>query len=493
MKEVEASNKIITGPQAKNTKKREDQARDGRKKITLEYILPENSDIDVVPVIVGNGKGYSPGERGGTGIISTGNNDKEDDDRKGDDREDDGTTRGGGIGIITGGGKGPITDTPTKGDGDSTGKEEPSKDDGKKLGHATKRGVFWKILMIMLMVGIVTAKDVEYTIATQDNDYEYDGSVSDLYPEEIGNYKMVQDEDGNWVVITEGEEIQYAAEQVRNPGDIISDLRERALGEELGRRSGREKYDNIPEDERVEDENRINEISQKFDDLLKVIKDARTIIEDSNATSEEKAQALEKIRDAKEAQYNLFTENQDLFNKYMTEAENAYTNPADERTADDYERLVEIANEWEDSQENLKGDMKSVEMAKDTLENPQIMFEEPSAPVGTKEEDYYIEIPGIGPFEDFKALKAEENEVVDLVYESDVNSREAQNNGDGQEQEGIINTDATENVTIKTTRYGINAMLHDFKSFGKGLLEQITGKNLTDPGYKSNDNNERGN
>ena len=35
MKEVEASNKIITGPQAKNTKKREDQARDGIKNITL--------------------------------------------------------------------------------------------------------------------------------------------------------------------------------------------------------------------------------------------------------------------------------------------------------------------------------------------------------------------------------------------------------------------------------------------------------------------------
>jgi len=232
--------------------------------------------------------------------------------------------------------------------------------------------------------------------------------------------QIEQDEDGNWIITNEdGEELsievndENGSSQIENPGELISILKERAAAEKLGRSEGRQEHDSTLESERVEEENIINEITEQYAEQTKAIIEARKILEKDNASEQEKREALEKIENAKNIQYNLFEENKELFNKYLNEAINAYTDSqyTDENVNDDIEYLVMLLAEWNNAKDDLKGDIARLKNFEYVLNNPEILFKKPSPEEGTKDEDYYIEA---GPV---KIFKSETREIQKRVYE----------------------------------------------------------------------------
>lgn len=268
---------------------------------------------------------------------------------------------------------------------------------------------------------------------------------------------------------------------------MISDLRERAIGESLGREAGRQAYDKIPEDDRVKDEEEINKITEDFNNELQSIVESGKVLDDQFATIEDKRNALQNIKMCKMNQKALYESSSDLFNEYMKKAKDIYSNPADERSDEDLINLLQIANSWDDSEKNLESDVKAIDNTFYFLDNPQKLFKEPSPSKGTVDTDYYIDIPPMGVLDGMQMWPKEEREVVDLNYDSNVHNIEPQS----QQQEGIISTSSIEKVTIKTTRYGINAFMHKFKSFAKDFWNKISGKGSKTEEIDDKSNDER--
>lgn len=352
------------------------------------------------------------------------------------------------------GGKDPIDPDPIKPidpDPISTEEDNQKEDDDEKekrpLGKFAKRAAI-VALAGLLLSGIATTKYVTEDTKIIPADKTHQAEIADI---------MLIEVDGEWV--------QYIGSVYDDPGQLLHDMRDAALGELLGTQNGRNYYDSYSTEAlRVNQEEEILKVSDEFQKQQAIIKECEGILVSGTASTQQKKKALEDIITAKESIKQLYVENTEAYTEYAWMAKNAYArNGGDART--DQERAMIFASEikYLNNIEELENDTVRMKSLIDTLNNPENLFEEQPAPKGTVENDYAID------FGKVKLGKIEETLVTDLDYIENVTLE----NGEVTETSGrvIINASAIEE--IETTTKGIWAVYNIIK-------DAVNGKDIGD-------------
>lgn len=396
----------------------------------------------------------------------------------------------------------PAGSTPTIGDSDYVQEEEISKDEDEKkksiiLGKAIKIGTISlaSLLAALGVAGILTAKSVDYT------DY---AQLSEQHSSLISDFDT---KSGSTIVLPNGTTIELDSEtaysydrqesQLANPGTIISELREKGLGENLGRNSGRQEYDATPESERVAEEEQINEITNSFQENQNRIQELSRKIADPSISAEEKLEVEHELVELYNKQLSIFESATPVYEQYFSKAWEIYGSPEDDRTADDRGNLIEDANSWNNSIANITTNRDNYLGIIYTAENPELDFVDVSVIPGkatnistgrtetysVDKDTYYIDL---GPIEFFghelladgiHIFPKEEITTTDESYDYDLEGGTVAGGAVGQ---GVITEENLHSFSKRVERHGIDAFAHDFSSWFKGLAEKITGKNLTD-------------
>jgi len=319
------------------------------------------------------------------------------------------------------------------------------KKDKSPLGKYVKRGMAVGIA-VLLLFALATVKEKTHATSYIPSDYTSSVEVSDIA-----------------LINIDGQYVQYSGSVYDDPGKLIHDMRDAAIGENNGTLEGiAEHFATTTDESRVAEEETILEISSKFQAQQRIIDESERILK-SSASDIEKREALEKIIGAKRAIQTLYIENEDLYDMYTSLARGAYEkNGGDERTRQENELTYLGEMEYYLAIKNLGVDIMSLNSSIYTLDNPQRLFEEEPAPKGTVDTRYIIDTEILG--HDIHIGEISSTEVTGLEYDPSITVNEGGTTvTNGQV---LITEEAIQDT--QTTRKGIFAVVDIIKRFIEG-------------------------
>lgn len=419
-----------------------------KKKIGTKFIIsgriPENATIDqIVAMVVEQGKsitGIPESER--TGIDGTSGTGTTKVPVK--DNSDDGigigtvpiTSIGTNIGEPISGIGEPVSGDNLTGYEDSSYEQKDVEDEKKKrippvlIGKCVKIGT-GLLAAAILITGIATLSTTNRETYFTPSDKVAHSEASDIFIVEI-----------------EGQQIRYSGSVIPNPGTLIHDQRDSAIGENNGTRSGLEEYfEKSTYQSRIAEEEKIIQIAKDFDAQQALIDQAQQILQNSQATDSQKYAALQQIQAAKQTQYNIYEENLELYLYYDKLGEQAHRkNGGDERTEDEIEMSRISQTGYFLAMDNLRRDNISLGSTLTTIDAPQQLFDETAPVAGTTDKNYVIDTELFG--KPIRIWKQSSTFYVSVNYDTDIQLSEGHQVGEGNftiSADEIVQTDTTKN------------------------------------------------
>lgn len=209
----------------------------------------------------------------------------------------------------------------------------------------------------------------------------------------ISDYQIQQEVSDTILTEIDGQQIRYVGSVIPNPGKLIHDQRDSAIGEQNGTYSGVQEYFKTSTDEsRIAEEEEIIQIAKAFDEQQEKISKAQQVIQNPKATDVEKYQAFKEMKSAKQEQYNIYEKNVVLYNKYNKMDEIAHSkNGGDERTEDEIALGYIGSQEYNLAMQNLFRDTASIGVILATIDTPEQLFKEKAPIPGTTEKEHLLE------------------------------------------------------------------------------------------------------
>lgn len=361
---------------------------------------------------------------------------------------------------------------------------EASKDGEEKvapvwLGKAKKIG--FSLLAAGLIISAIATTKITYNEQTvTPSDYKVTVEASDIL-----------------LVTIDGLEIQVPSSVIPNPGTLIKHQRAEYIAENNGTYSGISEYfANTTNESRVAEEEKIEEITRSFDEQQQIINEASQVLQDENATDEQKREAIAKIQAAKDTQLGIYEANMNLFLMYNQASIDAFNRDGgDDRTA--YEEAVaEVeVSEYGIAMQNLQRDVVSITQSIGTLDSPEILFEETSPEAGTTEKSYVIDTKIFG--KSVKIWESSNKYYISVDYDTDIQLSEGHQVG-----EGVFSISADEIVNTETTKKNVFAIaeilqrlathqeLGEISVFGITIREGDNDNDLGDKAEKASEQSE---
>ena len=280
------------------------------------------------------------------------------------------------------------------------------------------------------------------------------------------------------LIEVDGQYIQYIGSVYKDPGTLIRDMRDAALGEDLLFTDARnEILANTTEESRIAEEETILEISNQFQEQQSIIFENEQIL-NSSASESEKAEAIQKIIDAKKEIQTLYRDNYELYVSYANMAKAAHSRyGGDERTEQENEMVDAEVAEYNLSIQDLNKDIISLNDTLYVVKNPRVLFDEEPAPEGTVTTAYIIDAEIAG--QPIQLGEISSTEVIDLEYTT---SARVDKEGETKTS-GTVVVDAGAIQKTETTRKGIFAVLDIIQ---RRIQELETGE-ITILGHKVHD------
>ncbi len=270
----------------------------------------------------------------------------------------------------------------------------------------------------------------------------------------MSDYSSVEEVSDIELICIDGKYVQYAGSVYQDPGKMIHDMRDAAIGEQNGNYEGIRKYfSSQTEEERIAEEEKILAISDAFQEQQRLISENEEILRSPTATDSEKKNALENIKSAKKEMKKIYHDNLELYLTYTEAARDAYDSYSDDRTQQEKELTRLGESEYTIAMKNLDLDVQSLQDSLTVLDNPQMLFKEPPSPEGTVDTTYIVDTSVLGHDIQFGMVKSDE--VTELEYDPAISAQKGGStitNG-----EVIISEQAIQ--TTHTTRKGIFAVM----------------------------------